>query len=338
MLILLFLLLAPPGAAADSLYVETRPAMGTDFSFYLYASDAQKAASLFEVAFAEVERVEALLSTYRPTSEFSRLNRDAAREAVTLSPEVFALLNRVLRFSEETGGAFDPTVGALVDAWGFFRGKGRLPDEASLAEARAHTGWKHVLLAPATRSLRFDIDGLRLDPGAFGKGYALDRIADLFRSAQVTAALLRAGGSTHLALGAPPGKEGWPIVLASLSDPQHPVATILLRDQSISTSGDEVRFFELNGRRYSHIIDPRTGDPVEGILQTTVIAPSAETADLLSTAVFVLGPDAAETFLERHPGTGALLVIGQRAAPITRTIRWPASLMPAASIPSHTDW
>lgn len=282
--------------------------MGTTVAIYLYASTRARAAELFEVAFQEIDRVEEALSTYRPTSEISRINGTAAREPVVTDPEVFGLLERALDYSRLTGGAFDITVGTLVRSWGFFRNDGHYPSPDELATARAKVGWRQVALDRATRTVRFLTPGIELDLGGIGKGFALDRAALILRRHGVTAALLGAGQSSYYAIGAPPDAEGWRVVIPDPRDPDRALSTVWLRDRSLSTSGNAQKFFELDGRRYSHIIDPRTGEPATGTLRVTVTARTAEQGDVLSTALFVLGPERAARLVEQYPEVAALLV------------------------------
>jgi thiamine biosynthesis lipoprotein len=306
-------------------FSESRPAMGTTFEIHLYAADRGRAGELFEAAFEEVERVEAALSNYRPASELSRINAQAAGGAVVTDPEVFALVARAFEYSRLSGGAFDITVGRLMKAWGFFRGAGRFPSDEELARARAQTGWRRVALDPERRSVRFLTPGLELDPGGIGKGYALDRVAALLRGEGVAAALLLSGSSSVYALGAPPGRAGWTVRVPDPLDRSRDLSAVVLKDQSLSTSGNYEKFFRLGGRTYCHIMDPRTGRPVEGVLQTTVIAPEATDSDALSTALFVLGPERGARLLEGMRGTAAFVVTDRSGAGRLVEIRWPGA-------------
>ncbi len=326
--LLIFHGLASPGRDVfartdETLFSESRAAMGTSFELHLYAADRTRADALFEAAFDEIERVEAALSNYRPSSELSRINAQAGRAPVTTDPEVFALLERAFTYSRRSGGAFDITVGKLMKAWGFFRGAGKYPTEDELRLVREQTGWRRVRLDAAARSVSFLAPGLELDPGGIGKGYALDRVAALLREGGVRAALLTSGSSSVYALGAPPGKAGWPVHVHDPLERSHRLSTVILKDQSLSTSGNYEKFFRLDGRTYCHIMDPRTGRPVEGVLQATVIAPEATDSDALSTAVFVLGPSRAARVLEQTPGTAAFIVTDRKGPGRIVEIRWP---------------
>lgn len=302
--------IAGPPPQGDSLFHEVRAAMGTTFDLFLYAPDAVQAEALAEAAFEEIERIEATFSTYRASSELSRINRLAGHEPVTTDPEVFGLLERARVYSAATGGAFDITVGALMKTWGFFRDEGRYPPPDTLARARTRTGWRHLLMDARGRTVAFAVAGLELDVGGIGKGYALDRVAALLRAHGVHAALIGSGTSSFVALGAPPGEPGWAVRVPLPFDREQTLSTVYLRDGALSTSGNYERFFDLDGRRYSHIIDPRTGVPADHVVQVTVVAPTGEASDALSTAVFVLGPGEGAALLADRPGTGALLVSG----------------------------
>ncbi|ARA94604.1 hypothetical protein AWN76_016545 [Rhodothermaceae bacterium RA] len=325
---------APTGPALarpDSLFHQSRPAMGTTFEVYLFAPDRAAAGTLFEAAAAEVERIEATLSTYRPTSELSRINARAAREPVTTDPEVWSLLERAFDLSRRSDGAFDLSVGRLMKAWGFFRGEGRFPSNAELAALPV--GWQHVRLDPSARTVAFDRPGLELDPGGIGKGYALDRVAALLRSLGVQRALLGLGGSSFYAIGTPPDEPGWKVRIPDPFDRERTLSTVLLRDASLSTSGSYEKFVVLGGVRYGHIIDPRTRRPVPDRLQVTVIAPRAETSDALSTALFVLGPAEGAALLDATADAQALFVEGPPAAPRIVPLRWNATPLPASPRP-----
>ena len=164
--------------------------------------------------------------------------------------------------------------------------------------------------------------GIELDPGGIGKGYALDRVAALLREQGVTAALLSSGSSSVYAVGAPPGKDGWTVRVPDPADRARALSTVVLKDRSLSTSGNYEKFFRLGGRLYCHIMDPRTGHPVRGMLQTTVVAPSATDSDALSTTVFVLGPERGARLLEGMRGTAAFVVTDRGGTGRVVRVRW----------------
>lgn len=312
-----------PATTLNELFYESRPAMGTSFEIYLYASGPERASELFEMAFDEIERVEEALSNYRPSSELSRINANASEGPVVTDKEVFDLLAQALDYSQRSDGAFDITVGKLMKAWGFFRGSGHFPSDQELTLARQQAGWQNVKLDQRARSIYFLKRDIELDLGGIGKGYALDRVAELLSEAGVKAALISSGSSSIYAIGAPPGKVGWPVRIPDPMDRTRTLCTILLKGESLSTSGSYEKFFQLNGRTYCHIMDPRTGRPVEGMLQTTVITPKATDSDALSTAVFVMGPQPSAKLLDKITGASALLVTNRIGVEQIVKIRWP---------------
>ncbi|MDE3104256.1 MAG: FAD:protein FMN transferase [Acidobacteriota bacterium] len=299
---------------APQRFHQSHPAMGTIWTIDLYASDQATAQQQMDAAFDEIDRIEDLLSNYKPSSELSRISRDAANGPVVTDPETFGFLQRSLYWSRVSGGAFDLTVGPLLRAWGFFFHQGRVPAPAELQALRPAIGWQHIQLDAATRSVLFRHHRpMELDPGSIGKGFAIDSAVALLRSQGVTSAFLSAGGSTFYAIGTIPGQAGWPV---EVPDPQHPgrvAASLLLRDTSMSTGACTQKFFIYQGHRYCHIFDPIAMRPVEGVLQSTVIDPSATDSDALSTVVFVLSAAATRQLLHTMPAVQSL-VFRQRSA------------------------
>jgi thiamine biosynthesis lipoprotein len=260
-------------------------------------------------ALDELDRLDRLLSHYRPASALSRLNREAAYGPVRVEPELLELLDLCLRWSRESDGAFDVTVGPLMKAWGFFRDEGRVPGEEELARALAVVGYRHVVLDREGGTVRFDRPGVELDLGGIGKGYAVDRAVDLLRRRGIGSALVNLGGSSVYGLGAPPGRESWEIGIQDPTDPAKTALTVSLRDRSLSVSGGYARFFEENGVTYAHVMDPRTGRPVPGLLSVAVLSTSATDGDALDNVLFVEGPDRALPFLERRRPIEALFFL-----------------------------
>lgn len=318
------LLASPLHATQDSIFHYSRRAMGTTVDIFLQAPKAPRASELFEAAFAEIEYVDATLSNYIANSEISRINATAAHVAITVDPELFGLLQLAAEYGHLTGGAFDITVGPLIRAWGFFGGSGQLPSPRALTRARSRSGWTLLELGPKGRTVRFRHEGVELDLGAIGKGWALDRAANVLRRIGVDAALLGAGRSSYYAIGAPAGRGGWPVHVRDPADTTRVLATVLLHDGALATSGATQRFFESEGHRYSHIIDPRTGLPVEGMLQVTVTASTATDSDVLSTALFVLGPNEGAELLAALR-CGALFVRDAGYDPRVVAVNWPDS-------------
>jgi FAD:protein FMN transferase len=304
---------------------EARNAMGTRFEVVLPAAPEDDPLHLLAAAeevLDEIERLEAQLSRFRPTSELSGLNARAAFEAVRTEPRLFTLLCQALALSHATEGAFDPTVGPLLEAWGFSSGRGSLPDPALVAEARARTGAGLVELDEEASTVRFLREGMLLDLGAIGKGYALDRARKLLEDAGITRALVHAGTSTVLALGSRPEREGWRIAIrdprASGEQPQL-LGEVELRDRALSVSAPHGRSFTTEGREYGHVLDPRTGEPTRGVLLSAVSHPSATLTDALSTALLVLGAPAVTKLATYYTDADFLLLTDEEGVPNLRT-------------------
>ena len=252
-----------------------------------------------EAAFAEIGRVESLLTVFRPDSEISRINRAPKPGQLTVDPEVCRVVGQALRYARLTEGAFDPTVGAIDRLWGFGPDGPRSvpPDPKEARAALQGVGYRHVHIEEGSSMLTFLEPGIELDLGGIGKGYAVDKAVE-----SLTGHGIRQGwvscGSTRYALGTPPDSEAWQIGIRHPLDPERIIQTIGIRDQAISTSGNYEQFFMFGGRRYGHIYDPRKGCPAAGPAGVSVISRTATEADVLSTAAFVLGDRAGLGFLE----------------------------------------
>jgi thiamine biosynthesis lipoprotein len=282
--------------------------MGSLFEIFLFGEDVPRLESAANEALEEIQRLERQLSHYRDDSDIARINALAASEWVRVEPCLFALLERCAVLNRASEGAFDITTGPLVKAWGFYRGEGRVPPEEEIAALRQQGGTGRMQLDRSQSAVRFAATGLEVTLGAVGKGYALDEAAAILRFYDVESALLHGGRSSIYALGAPPGTEGWELTLRDPRDRTTPLRTVSLRDRAISTSGDYEQFFEADGVRYSHILDPRSGRPVQGMHCVWVIAPSATDSDALSTAFFVLGPEKTRAFCRKCPELEVVMV------------------------------
>ena len=285
-------------------------AMATRFELVLRGEDAVRLRAAGEEALAEIRRLEAQLSFYRPESEISRINARAAAGPVRVEPRLFRLLERAARLHALTEGAFDPTVGPLMCAWGFTGGGGRVPDADALAEARRRTGMQHVRLDSAARTVAFERPGMSLDLGGIGKGYALDEAAAILKEAGVAHALLHGGTSTAYAFGRPRETGAWKVAVPAPGDAAGDdlLAVAPLRDEALSVSAVWGKTFEAGGQAFGHVLDPRAGRPVGGALLAAVATASATDADALSTALLVLGPPAVDRLKDAFDGLRALVV------------------------------
>jgi len=266
--------------------------MGATFSVVLYGSDRSSMDQAIDAAFEEAHRLDALLSNYRPESEWSRINREAAAGPVTVSPELFRLLSDCLEYSRASEGTFDVTVGPLMRAWGFFGGERHVPSTDQIREALDLVGYRHVRVDAQKQTLRFDRPGVEIDPGGVGKGYAVDRMVEVLRARGFRNALVAASGSSIFGLGNPPEEpHGWPISIADPWDHRKNAAQVFLKDMSLSTSGSYEKSFRAGGHRYSHIMDPRSGVPAENAVQVTVIAPRTIDSEVWAKPYFIQGSD-----------------------------------------------
>jgi thiamine biosynthesis lipoprotein len=265
-------------------------AMGSTYSAVLYGPESARLESAMDAAFEEVRRLDRMLSNYRRDSELSEVNRYAAERPVKVTPELFGLLSACLDYSRRSQGAFDISVGPLMKVWGFYRGSGRLPAKAEVARALQLVGYRKILLDPETRTVRFALPGVELDPGGIGKGYAVDRMVAVLKEQGIASALISAGGSSIYGLGAPAGQpQGWEVKIRHPKDARKIVAQLYLHNQSLSTSGTYEKFFVAEGKTYSHIMDPRTGFPAPGMLSVSVMAPTTLDSEAWTKPCFILG-------------------------------------------------
>jgi thiamine biosynthesis lipoprotein len=300
---------APPPALVR--HEATRMSMGTAYGIVAYAADAVALAASVEAAFDEVDRIDRLMSHYQPDSPLSRINREAGAGPVKVEAELFDFIAESLRYGRQSDGAFDITVGPLMKAWGFFRGEGRLPAPGELDEAQRRIGYRHVVLDPAARTIRFARPGMELDLGGIAKGYAVDRAVAVLRARKVRAALVSAGGSTLYGLGAPPGERAWPVTVRDPVRASRTALTVALSERALSISASYEKSFEVDGVRYSHIMDPRTARPVPERLAVAVLTDTGTAGDALDNVLFVQDVEKGRAFLERHaaPGTEAWLFL-----------------------------
>jgi FAD:protein FMN transferase len=281
-----------------------RIAMACRFEIMLSSEDTAHVASARD-ALDEADAIESQLTVFRDTSAVTDLNRRAGDEDVGVDAALFDLIARCGALHAATDGAFDVTSTPLSRCWGFLMRQGRLPADDAISEAREQVGMQHVQLDAGRHSVRFARRGVELNFGAIGKGYALDQMASMLRADGVRRALLSAGRSSVVAVG---GRgRGWPIDLRPRLA-SGLIGRLLIRDGAVGTSGAGEQFFEVDGRRYGHVIDPRSGRPAAGVLGATVVTGDGAAADALSTAFLIGGPDLAERYCASHPETMVVLV------------------------------
>jgi thiamine biosynthesis lipoprotein len=261
-------LAAQPAKHPELLRVEgSADAMGTGFSIVAYGEDRGRLESIVSEGLEEAHRLDEMLSNYKPDSEWSMVNRQAGDSPVHITPELFQLLA----------------------VWGFYKGTGHLPHRAEVWGAMNLVGYQNIVLDAAHQTVRFAKKGVEIDPGGIGKGYAVDRIAQILKDNGVRQALISGGGSSIYAIGAPPNEKGWKTDIKNPRKTSESVETVYLKDESMSTSGNYEKFFYAEGKMYSHIMDPRTGYPSQGMLSTSVIAPRTLDSEAWTKPYYILG-------------------------------------------------
>jgi len=295
---------ARPAPAAGYWQHISRAAMACRFEVTLPLED-QSGVSVARQALDEVDRLEQQLTIFRESSEVSFINRRAADVPVRVEESLFSLLLWCQELYLETGGAFDITSGRLSRCWGFLKRQGRIPEPDEIERAKALVGGDKLIFDRESRAIRFARLGVEINLGSIGKGYALDRIAAMMRE-RLRSALLSAGSSSMRAIGG--GNNGWTVGVRHPGNKERRLAIVRLRDAALSTSGGEEQFFEYDGKRYGHIIDPRSGMPADRVASVTVIAPAAALTDALATAFYVGGPKLAEEYCHDHPGVLVLML------------------------------
>jgi thiamine biosynthesis lipoprotein len=282
--------------------------MGTKFTITLFAPDQAAAAGAADAAFHRIDALEDIMSDYQADSELMLLCDKPFDQPVPVSPDLFNVLQRAQEISARSGGAFDVTVGPYVRLWRFARKKKVLPTAAQLVAAAWAVGYQNVRLDARARTATLLVPNMRLDLGGIAKGYAADQALEILKGKGLTRALVAASGD--IAIGdAPPGQPGWKIGIAAIDARAKEITrTLVLHNAGISTSGDTEQFVEIDGTRYSHIVNPATGLGLTNRIQASIIAPNATATDALATTVCVLGAERGLALVDSLPGTAALLL------------------------------
>jgi len=286
----------------------SEPHMGTTFEIVLYTSDEETAKQAARAAFARIAELDGIMSDYRPTSELMKLCEQAGGPPVKVSDDLFAVLEQAQKTAQLSAGAFDVTVGPIVRLWRKARRTREVPSAEALKKALALVGHEKMQLDPLARTVQLMLVGMLLDLGGIAKGYAADAALAVLRRRGISQALVAAGGD--ITVGDPPPKtSGWKVGIAPLKNPEgKPSHYLLLKNAAVSTAGDASQFVEINGVRYSHIVDPKTGLGLLGRRSVTVIAGSGMRADALDTTVCVLGPERGLALIEAAKDSAALYV------------------------------
>ncbi len=314
--VLVLLFVGAVGCRSPQAQVELRrfdfssPQMGTLFTISLFAPNEQVGRTAADAAFRRVAALEEIMSDYQADSELMQLCDQPWGRPVPVSQDLFRIFEQAEFFSRKSGGAFDVTIGPCVRLWRFARKRHTLPAPAEIRDAKARVGFQNLRLDARAQTATLLVPGMRLDLGGIAKGYAADEALKLLKGMGISRALVAASGD--IAIGEPPpGETGWRVALSAIDakDSGKTTQTIRLRNAGISTSGDTEQFIEIEGVRYSHIIDPATCLGLTRRIQATVIAPNAITTDAMATAVCILGPERGLKTIDSIPGAAAVVTI-----------------------------
>lgn len=276
--------------------------MGVQARLIVYAPSEETAKIACQAAYDRIAQLEQIMSDYRPDSELMQLCAHPPGEAVKVSKELMFVLRRSQELSKRSAGAFDVTVGPMVQLWRIARKTGEMPAPEAIANARSRVGWRYVTLDADAGTVTLNAPNMRLDLGGIGKGYAGDEAIAVLKSRGIRSALFEAGGDIVVS-DPPPGKKGWPIDV--YEGEHHPSRKLVLKNAAVSTSGATEQYVTINGKNYSHVIDPSTGIGLTNQYMATIIAPKGITTDGLSTAVTVLGPERGEKLVKHYRGAHA---------------------------------
>jgi thiamine biosynthesis lipoprotein len=314
-------LAAPARAAAPELVTRTKTAMGTDVRISVLTDDEEGALRAIAAAFDEIDRLEAMMTTWRSESEVSQVNAAAGKRPVKVSPEVIEVLKAARRASELSGGAFDVTFYALRGLWKFDEDlEKKLPDDKSLKARLPLIDYRQVVIDEPAGTVMLGKPGMAINLGGIAKGYAVDKAAAILKRAGFGDAIVQAGGDL-LCSGSKGGKPWTAGIRDPRGDRSDAFALLALTDHAFSTAGDYERYFILDGKRYHHILDPKTGQPARRSRSVTLYAPTALLADALDDAVFILGWQKGFALLEKVPDTGAVVVDEKGEVHISPRIR-----------------
>ena len=281
--------------------------MGSRFDITVVANSEQEGNGYIDLAVAEIQRIEKLISSWDANSETSAINKNAGIQAVKVSPELFALIERAIRISELTDGAFDISYASMDRIWHFDGSMTEMPSEETIAASVEKVGYQNIVLDKAASSVFLKKAGMKIGFGAIGKGYAADKAKALLMSKGVSAGIINASGDMNT-WGKQPDGSYWKVAITNPMNKDKAFALLPIKNGAVVTSGDYEKYVKFNGIRYAHIIDPRTGYPAHGIISATVFAPKAELADALATSVFVMGIDVGLDRINQLPQIECIIV------------------------------
>nr|WP_319512335.1 FAD:protein FMN transferase [uncultured Draconibacterium sp.] len=288
-------------------YKRTLKLMGSRFDITVVANSEQEGNGYIDMAVEEIQRIEKLISSWDANSETSAINKNAGIQPVKVSPELFALIERAIRISELTDGAFDISYASMDRIWQFDGSMTAMPSEATIAASVAKVGYQNIVLDKEVSTVFLKKEGMKIGFGAVGKGYAADKAKALLMSKGVSAGIINASGDMNT-WGKQPDGSYWKVAITNPMNKDKAFALLPIKNGAVVTSGDYEKYVKFNGIRYAHIIDPRTGYPAHGIISATVFAPKAELADALATSVFVMGIDVGLDRINQLPQIECIIV------------------------------
>ncbi|MCK3685031.1 FAD:protein FMN transferase [Maribellus sp. YY47] len=294
-------------ALANQPFKRTLKLMGSRFEITVVANNETEANQFIDLAVAEITRIEKLISSWDPDSETSAVNTAAGKKAVKVSPELFNLIKRAIGISKLTDGAFDITYASMDRIWKFDGSMKEMPSEESIKASVSKVGYQNIVLDETNSTVFLKKEGMKIGFGAIGKGYAADKAKDLLIQKGVIAGIINASGDMNT-WGKQPNGEDWMVAITNPMDKNKAFALLPIEHGAVVTSGDYEKYVSFNGKRYAHIIDPRTGYPATGIISATVFAPKAELADALATSIFVMGIDVGIDRINQLPNIECIIV------------------------------
>ncbi|MGA1871145.1 MAG: FAD:protein FMN transferase [bacterium] len=298
LIILLFIFILSCSKKTLSLYHRSQFLMGTVVEIKIVCDDETIAGEAIDQAFTKMREIERIMSAKDPKSMVSRINNESALHEIVIPPSLVEVIDTCLSYSADTEGAFDISIGSITKLWDFHQETPILPSEESVRLARKRVNYKWIELDKEKSSLSLKREGMSLDLGAVAKGYSIDQAACVLKRFGISAGIINAGGDLML-FGQKPGNGPWNIGIQHPRKKNSLIENLRITDKAIVTSGDYERYFIINNKRYHHILDPGTGWPAWGCQSVSIIAPSAMIADIIATAVFVLGPEKGMKYIER---------------------------------------
>lgn len=292
---------------SQSIFKREMGLMGCQFDITVVASSQNEANSYIDMAVEEIQRIETMISSWKPSSQTSAINRNAGIKPVKVDDELFQLIKRSIKLSTITDGAFDISFASIDHIWKFNKQETTMPDQAKLLASVEAIGYEHIQLDESKSTVFLSKKGMKIGFGAIGKGYAADKAKKLLIEKGVKGGIINASGDMNT-WGKKPDGNAWKVAITNPMEQTKSYGLFEINNQAVVTSGNYEKYVRINGERYSHIIDPRTGQPTKGILSVSVFAPKAEMADALATSIFVMGVDVGLNLINQLPKVEAIIV------------------------------